>query len=131
MHRCWKSRRLIGPMGLVAALALAAPGVVQAYPTMPDGEPIYLAGEAGRARAVEQSYSTMAPEGLDGISVVEPAKTTFRTTPVTGAEPSTTAWPGVAAVAAVSILAAIALLAVTHIMTRNPRRSVTARRIGG
>ena len=58
MHSPRKSLSLIGSLGAVA-LALAAPGSVQAYPVMPDGEPLHLAGEAGRLPALQRSYSTM------------------------------------------------------------------------
>ena len=130
MHNPRKSFSLIGSIGAVA-LVLAAPGLVQAYPTMPDGEPIHVASKPGRLPTVQRSYSTMPPEGIDGVPVVEPTEMTFHPAPVTGAESSAGAWSGVAPIVAVSILAAGALLAATHILNRHHRRSATARRIGG
>jgi len=130
VHNPRKSFSLIGSIGAVA-LVLAAPGLVQAYPTMPDGEPIHVASKPGRLPTVQRSYSTMPPEGIDGVPVVEPTEMTFHPAPVTGAESSAGAWSGVAPIVAVSILAAGALLAATHILNRHHRRSATARRIGG
>jgi hypothetical protein len=128
VHNPRKSFSLIGSIGAVA-LVLAAPGLVQAYPTMPDGEPIHVADQPGRLPTVQRSYSTMPPEGIDGIPV-EP-EMAFHPTRVTGTESSAGAWSGVAPIVAVSILAAGALLAATHILNRHHRRSATARRIGG
>ena len=128
MHSPGKSLSLIGSICAVA-LALVAPGVVHAYPTMPDGEPIHVASKPGRLPTVQRSYSTMPPEGIDGIPV-EP-EMAFHPTRVTGTESSAGAWSGVAPIVAVSILAAGALLAATHILNRHLKRSGTARRIGG
>ena len=130
MHSPRKSLSLIGSIGAVA-LALAAPGFVQAYPIMPDGEPIHVAGEAGRLPAVQRSHSTMPPEGVDGVPVVEPTEMTFHPARVIGAESRDSAWSGVVPVVAVSILAALAVLGATRIVNRQLRRSATTRRIGG
>jgi len=130
VHNPRKSFSLIGSIGAVA-LVLAAPGLVQAYPTMPDGEPIHVADKPGRIPPVQRSYSTMPPEGIDGVPVVEPTEMTFHPARVIGAKSRDGAWSGVAPIVAVSILAAGALLAATHILNRHHRRSATARRIGG
>jgi hypothetical protein len=98
---------------------------------MPDGEPIHVAGEAGRLPAVQRSYSTMPPEGVDGVPVVEPTEMTFHPARVIGVDSSDSAWSGVVPVVAVSILAALAVLGATRIVTRQLRRSATTRRIGG
>jgi hypothetical protein len=129
VHNPRKSFSLIGSIGAVA-LVLAAPGLVQAYPTMPDGEPIHVASKPGRLPTVQRSYSTMPPEGIDGVPVVEPTEMTFHPAPVTGAE-SSSDWGGAGAVVAVSILAALAVLAATQFRNRHLKRSGTARRIGG
>jgi hypothetical protein len=130
VHSPRKLLPLIGSIGAVA-LALAAPGLVQAYPIMPDGEPIHVAGEAGRLPSVQRSYSTMPPEGVDGVPVVEPTETVFHPAHETTAKASESGWSGVAPVVAVSILVALAVLAATHIVNRQLRRSTTTRRIGG
>ena len=124
-----KSLSLIGSIGAVA-LALVAPGVVHAYPTMPDGEPIHVAGKPGRVPPVHRSYSTMPPEGIDGVPV-ETTEMTFHPTRVVGAESSHSAWSGVGPVVAVSVLIALAALSATHILNRQLRRSANTRRIGG
>jgi hypothetical protein len=97
---------------------------------MPDGEPIHVASKPGRLPTVQRSYSTMPPEGIDGVPVVEPTEMTFHPAPVTGAE-SSSDWGGAGAVVAVSILAALAVLAATQFRNRHLKRSGTARRIGG
>ena len=130
MHSPGKSLSLIGSLGAVA-LALAAPAVVEAYPIMPDGEPIHVAGQAQPLPPVQRSYSTMPPEGVDGVPVVPPTEMTFHPSRATDTEPSGSRWNGVAPVVAVSILAALAVLAATHILNRQLRRSATTRRIGG
>jgi len=119
---------LIGPIGAVA-LALAAPGLVQAYPIMPDGEPIHIAGEAGQLPTVQRSHSTMTPGGIAGVSVAEKTKTPSRPARIPTNQ-SSSAWSGMGQFAAVSILAALAVLAAAH-LTRQLRRSATGRRIGG
>lgn len=129
MHSPRKSHELIGLLGAVA-LALAVPGSVQAYPTMPDGEPIHVADKPGRLPSVQRSYSTMPPEGIEGLPVVEPTEKVFHPARTTG-ETSSSRWSGAAEVAAVSILAALAALAATHVLNRQLRRSTTTRRIGG
>ena len=123
-----KSLSLIGSLGAVA-LVLAAPG--GAYPIMPDGEPIHLAGQAGRVPAVARSYSTTPPGGVDGVPLVQPTEMTSHPSRATGAQPSTSGWNGLGLVVAVSILAALAVLAATHVLNRQLRRSAMSRRIGG
>jgi hypothetical protein len=130
VHSPGKSLSLIGSIGAVA-LALVAPGVVHAYPTMPDGEPIHVAGKPGRIPPVQRSYSTMAPEGIDGVPVVEPTENLLHPAPVTRTGSSDSAWSDVVAVVALSIFVALAVIAATHVLNRHLRRSATARRIGG
>jgi hypothetical protein len=98
---------------------------------MPDGEPIHLAGQAGRLPAVTRSYSTMPPEGVDGVPVVQPTEMTFHPPRATVSQPSGSGWNGLGLVVAVSILAALAVLAATHVLNRQLRRSAMSRRIGG
>jgi hypothetical protein len=129
VHSPGKSLSLIGSIGAVA-LALVTPGVVHAYPTMPDGEPIHVAAKPGRVPPVQRSYSTMPPEGIDGVPV-ETTEMTLHPTRVVGAESSRSAWNGVGPVVAVSILVALAVIAAAHVLNRHLRRSATARRIGG
>jgi len=130
VHSPGKSLSLIGSICAVA-LALVAPGVVHAYPTMPDGEPIHVADKPGRIPPVQRSYSTMPPEGIDGVPVVEPTEMTFHPARVIGAKSRDSAWSGVVPVVVVSILAALAVLGATRIVNRQLRRSATTRRIGG
>jgi hypothetical protein len=129
VHSPGKSLSLIGSTGAVA-LALVAPGVVHAYPTMPDGEPIHVAAKPGRIPPVQRSYTTMPPEGIDGVPV-ETTEMTFHPTRVVGAESSRSAWNGVGPFVTVSILLALAALSATHILNRQLRRSANTRRIGG
>lgn len=129
MHSPGKSLSLIGSIGAVA-LALVAPGVVHAYPTMPDGEPIHVAAKPGRVPPVQRSFSTMPPEGIDGVPV-ETTEDVFHPAPVSRTGSSDNAWSDVAPFVAVSILVALALIAATHVLNRHLRRSATARRIGG
>jgi hypothetical protein len=121
--------RLIGAIGILGALALAAPGLVRAYPTMPDGEPVHLADKPGRLPAVERSYSSIPPEAIDGV--LEQTGIPSYPTPPSGTGSSGSRWSGVAPVVAVSILAALVALAGMHVVNRHLRRSGTARRIGG
>ena len=125
-----KSLSLIGSLGAVA-LALAAPGSVQAYPVMPDGEPLHLAGEAGRLPAVQRSYSTMPSEEVDRVPVARATEMTLHPSEAAGVKRTGSAWNGAGLVVAASILAALALLAATHVLNRQLRRSAMSRRIGG
>ena len=123
-----KSLSLIGSLGAVA-LVLAAPG--GAYPIMPDGEPIHLAGQAGRVPAVARSYSTMPSEEVDRVPVARATEMTLRPSEAAGVKRTGSAWNGAGLVVAASILAALALLAATHVLNRQLRRSAMSRRIGG
>jgi hypothetical protein len=121
---------LIGSIGAVA-LALVAPGVVHAYPTMPDGEPIHVASRPGRLPPVQRTYSTMPPEAVDGVPVARSTEMTLHPSQAAGVEPTGSGWNGAGLVVAASILAALTLLAATHVLNRQLRRSAMSRRIGG